>query len=131
MPYLPIDPAHAGSSYEAVVRVNSQSDKGGVAYIMETEHGLSLPLRLQIQFLKTIQAVVEDTGTEITPVAMWDEFQAIYLPAEPRLQLRSHELVTRDDDRTHHHRAGRRRRRTGHGAGPGQRPNRGVRRRHP
>src|SRR5437763_3699238 len=91
VPYLPIDPAHVGRSYEAVVRVNSQSGKGGVAYIMETEHGFSLPRRLQIEFSKTIQAVTEDTGTEITPVAMWDEFQTMYLPAEPRLSLRSHE----------------------------------------
>jgi 2-isopropylmalate synthase len=100
VPYLPIDPAHVGRSYEAVIRVNSQSGKGGVAYIMETEHGFSLPRRLQIEFSKTIQAVAEDTGTEITPVAMWDQFQSIYLPAEPRFRLRSHELVTTDDERT-------------------------------
>jgi 2-isopropylmalate synthase len=89
-----------GRSYEAVIRVNSQSGKGGVAYIMEKEHGFSLPRRLQIEFSKTIQAVAEDTGTEITPVAMWDHFQEIYLPAEPRLALRSHELVTHEDGRT-------------------------------
>ena len=100
VPYLPIDPAHVGRSYEAVIRVNSQSGKGGVAYIMEMEHGFSLPRRLQIEFSKTIQGVVEDTGTEISPVAMWDEFQAIYLPIDPRLTLRSHELITRDDDHT-------------------------------
>ncbi len=100
VPYLPIDPAHVGRSYEAVIRVNSQSGKGGVAYIMETEHGFSLPRRLQIEFSKTIQGVVEDTGTEISPVAMWDEFQTMYLPIDPRLTLRSHELITRDDDHT-------------------------------
>jgi len=100
VPYLPIDPAHVGRTYEAVIRVNSQSGKGGVAYIMETEHGFSLPRRLQIEFSKTIQAVAEDTGTEITPVAMWDEFRSIYIPAEPRLVLRSHELTTRDGDET-------------------------------
>jgi 2-isopropylmalate synthase len=100
VPYLPIDPAHVGRSYEAVIRVNSQSGKGGVAYIMETEHGFSLPRRLQIEFSKTIQGVAEDTGTEITPVAMWDRFQSIYLPDEPRYRLRSHELVTTDDERT-------------------------------
>ncbi|MFI5053473.1 MAG: 2-isopropylmalate synthase [Acidimicrobiia bacterium] len=100
VPYLPIDPAHLGRSYEAVIRVNSQSGKGGVAYIMEEEHGFSLPRRLQIEFSKTIQSVAEDTGTEITPVAMWDRFQAIYLPDDPRYRLRSHELVTRDDERT-------------------------------
>ena len=100
VPYLPIDPAHVGRSYEAVIRVNSQSGKGGVAYIMETEHGFSLPRRLQIEFSKTIQAVAEDTGTEITPVAMWDHFQTTYLPAAPRLELRTHELVTKADGQT-------------------------------
>ncbi len=100
VPYLPIDPAHVGRSYEAVIRVNSQSGKGGVAYIMETEHGFSLPRRLQIEFSKTIQAVAEDTGTEITPTAMWQEFQAMYLPAAPSMSLRSHELVTRDGETT-------------------------------
>jgi len=98
VPYLPIDPAHVGRSYEAVIRVNSQSGKGGVAYIMETEHGFTLPRRLQIEFSKTIQAVTEDTGTEISPVAMWDQFQARYLPEAPGLELRHHELVTRSDE---------------------------------
>ena len=79
VPYLPIDPAHLGRSYEAVIRVNSQSGKGGVAYIMKTEHGLDLPRRLQIEFSKTIQGITEDTGTEITPAAMWDAFSAEYL----------------------------------------------------
>ncbi len=100
VPYLPIDPAHVGRSYEAVIRVNSQSGKGGVAYIMETEHGFSLPRRLQIEFSKTIQAVAEDTGTEITPIAMWDHFQTTYLPESPRLELRTHELVTKADGTT-------------------------------
>ncbi|MET0420197.1 MAG: 2-isopropylmalate synthase, partial [Acidimicrobiia bacterium] len=100
VPYLPIDPAHVGRTYEAVIRVNSQSGKGGVAYIMEMEHGFSLPRRLQIEFSKTIQAVAEDTGTEISPVEMWDHFQEIYLPDTSPLVLRSHELITRDDDVT-------------------------------
>ena len=80
VPYLPIDPAHVGRTYEAVIRVNSQSGKGGVAYIMEAEHGFALPRRLQIEFSKTIQAIAEDTGTEITPVAMWDDVP-VDLPA--------------------------------------------------
>jgi 2-isopropylmalate synthase len=100
VPYLPIDPAHVGRTYEAVIRVNSQSGKGGVAYIMEQEHGFALPRRLQIEFSKTIQAVAEDTGTEITPVAMWDHFQSIYLPEDSVFELRSHELVTREGERT-------------------------------
>ena len=94
VPYLPIDPAHVGRTYEAVIRVNSQSGKGGVAYIMEMEHGFALPRRLQIEFSKTIQTIAEDTGTEISPAAMWDAFQVTYLPEAPRLELRSNELAT-------------------------------------
>jgi 2-isopropylmalate synthase len=97
VPYLPIDPAHVGRTYEAVIRVNSQSGKGGVAYIMETEHGFSLPRRLQIEFSKTIQTIAEDSGTEISPGAMWDTFSATYLPTDPRFSLRSSELVTAAD----------------------------------
>jgi 2-isopropylmalate synthase len=94
VPYLPIDPKHVGRSYEAVIRVNSQSGKGGVAYIMKAEHGFDLPRRLQIEFSKTIQAITEDTGTEITPAAMWSAFEAEYLPAEPVMQLLGHEVTT-------------------------------------
>jgi 2-isopropylmalate synthase len=97
VPYLPIDPAHVGRTYEAVIRVNSQSGKGGVAYIMETEHGFSLPRRLQIEFSKTIQGIAEDTGTEIGPGAMWDAFSATYLPEVPVVGLRTHELATDAD----------------------------------
>jgi 2-isopropylmalate synthase len=92
VPYLPIDPKHVGRTYEAVIRVNSQSGKGGVAYIMKAEHGFELPRRLQIEFSKTIQHITEDSGTEITPNSMWDAFEAEYLPAEPRYVLDSHEL---------------------------------------
>ncbi len=97
VPYLPIDPKHVGRTYEAVIRVNSQSGKGGVAYIMESEHGLHLPRRLQIEFSKSIQHVTEDTGTEISPVEMWDRFEEIYL-TDGRVELRSQEVTT-DDDR--------------------------------
>jgi 2-isopropylmalate synthase len=100
VPYLPIDPAHVGRTYEAVIRVNSQSGKGGVAYIMETEHGFSLPRRLQIEFSKTVQTIVEDTGTEISPGAMWDAFTTTYLPEDPAFVLRSNELATSDDATT-------------------------------
>lgn len=103
VPYLPIDPKHVGRSYEAVIRVNSQSGKGGVAYVMKTEHGFDLPRRLQIEFSKTIQHITEDSGTEINPGVMWDSFQSEYLPAEPTFVLRSHELNTSaadDDGRT-------------------------------
>jgi 2-isopropylmalate synthase len=94
VPYLPIDPKHVGRTYEAVVRVNSQSGKGGVAYIMETEYGMVLPRRLQIEFSKTIQTITEDTGTEISPSDMWKAFEAEYFPADPPMQFLSHEAIT-------------------------------------
>jgi 2-isopropylmalate synthase len=96
VPYLPIDPKHVGRTYEAVIRVNSQSGKGGVAFIMKVEHGFDLPRRLQIEFSKTIQAITEDSGTEISPAAMWDAFRTAYLPAEPAWELHGHELVSGD-----------------------------------
>jgi 2-isopropylmalate synthase len=94
VPYLPIDPKHVGRTYEAVVRVNSQSGKGGVAYIMETEHGMVLPRRLQIEFSKTIQTITEDTGTEISPEEMWRAFAATYFPPAAPVQFLRHEAVT-------------------------------------
>jgi 2-isopropylmalate synthase len=94
VPYLPIDPKHVGRTYEAVVRVNSQSGKGGVAYIMEVEHGMVLPRRLQIEFSKTIQTITEDTGTEISPGDMWKAFEAAYFPAHAPIQFLGHEAVT-------------------------------------
>ena len=96
VPYLPIDPKHVGRTYEAVIRVNSQSGKGGVAFIMKVEHGFDLPRRLQIEFSKTIQAITEDSGTEISPAAMWDAFRTVYLPAAPAWELRGHDLVSGD-----------------------------------
>jgi 2-isopropylmalate synthase len=94
VPYLPIDPKHVGRTYEAVIRVNSQSGKGGVAYIMKAEHGLDLPRRLQIEFSATIQRITEDTGTEISPDAMWRAFAATYLPPDARIELLDHETHT-------------------------------------
>ena len=94
VPYLPIDPKHVGRSYEAVIRVNSQSGKGGVAYIMKAEHGFDLPRRLQIEFSKTIQAITEDSGTEISPSAMWEAFKGQYLPEPAAYELGSHELIS-------------------------------------
>ena len=96
VPYLPIDPKHVGRTYEAVIRVNSQSGKGGVAFIMKMEHGFDLPRRLQIEFSKTIQAITEDSGTEISPAAMWTAFQKEYLPTTPLYTLRGHELKSED-----------------------------------
>src|SRR6266850_500384 len=94
VPYLPIDPKHVGRTYEAVIRVNSQSGKGGVAFIMKAEHGFDLPRRLQIEFSKTIQAITEDSGTEISPGEMWEAFEAEYFPADGAVQLISHETTT-------------------------------------
>ena len=80
VPYLPIDPKDVGRTYEAVIRVNSQSGKGGVAYIMRTEHKLELPRRLQIEFSQVIQNVTDSAGGEVTPEDMWSTFSAEYLP---------------------------------------------------
>jgi 2-isopropylmalate synthase len=80
VPYLPIDPKDVGRTYEAVIRVNSQSGKGGVAYIMRTEHSLELPRRLQIEFSQVIQGVTDSEGGEVTPEDMWSTFSAEYLP---------------------------------------------------
>jgi len=92
VPYLPLDPKHLGRSYEAVIRVNSQSGKGGVAYVMKSEHGFDLPRRLQIEFSKNIQHITEDLGTEISPLTMWTAFQGEYLSDTPRFVLESHEM---------------------------------------
>jgi 2-isopropylmalate synthase len=94
VPYLPIDPHHVGRSYEAVIRVNSQSGKGGVAYIMKFEHGLDLPRRLQIEFSSVIQRMVEQSGTEITADQIWAAFEATYLAPDRPLALAHHPIVT-------------------------------------
>jgi 2-isopropylmalate synthase len=100
VPYLPVDPHHVGRSYEAVIRVNSQSGKGGVAYIMETEHGMVLPRRLQIEFSRSVQQAAEDTGTEISPAEMWQVFSQEYLPGHAPIELVAHETVTAGDRST-------------------------------
>jgi 2-isopropylmalate synthase len=80
VPYLPIDPHDIGRSYEAVVRVNSQSGKGGVAYILKSEHQLDLPRRLQIEFSGVVQKGVDSDGGEVSPAALWSAFRDEYLP---------------------------------------------------
>ncbi|MEY2435010.1 MAG: 2-isopropylmalate synthase [Acidimicrobiaceae bacterium] len=97
VPYLPIDPKHVGRTYEAVIQVNSQSGKGGVAYVMKAEHGFDLPRRLQIEFSKTIQNITEDSGTVISPSAMWDAFRGEYFREDGKVQLLSHEVTTTDE----------------------------------
>ena len=83
VPYLAIDPRDVGRTYEAVIRVNSQSGKGGVAYVMKTEHQLELPRRLQIEFSRAIQARTDAGGGEVTPSEMWELFSAEYLSDGP------------------------------------------------
>jgi 2-isopropylmalate synthase len=94
VPYLPIDPSHTGRTYEAIIQVNSQSGKGGVAYVMDTEHGLDLPRRLQIEFSKAVQAVTEDSGTVIKAGEMWDVFSKTYLSDEAGVRLLGSEVST-------------------------------------
>jgi len=81
VPYLAIDPKDIGRSYEAVIRVNSQSGKGGMAYLLRTEHGLDLPRRLQIEFSSIVQHLTDTEGGEMSPAALWDAFVDEYLPA--------------------------------------------------
>ncbi|MCU1549672.1 MAG: leuA [Glaciihabitans sp.] len=83
VPYLPIDPKDVGRGYEAVVRVNSQSGKGGVAYLLKTDHALDLPRKLQIEFSGVVQAKTDAEGGEVTSEEIWTVFQDEYLPAPP------------------------------------------------
>ncbi|MGC8512566.1 MAG: 2-isopropylmalate synthase [Acidimicrobiales bacterium] len=92
VPYLPIDPKHVGRTYEAIIRVNSQSGKGGVAYLMDFEHNLDLPRGLQVEFSKRVQAITEATGTEIKPAALWEAFSSDYLAEEANVRLISAEV---------------------------------------
>lgn len=101
VPYLPIDPRDVGRTYEAVIRVNSQSGKGGVAYVMKTDHGLVLPRRLQIEFSKVIQQLTDGEGGEVTPKEMWDAFADEYLnPITPLERMHQKLLAAETDDGT-------------------------------
>ncbi|MWA04400.1 2-isopropylmalate synthase [Actinomadura sp. LD22] len=99
VPYLPIDPHDVGRTYEAVIRVNSQSGKGGVAYIMKTEHSLELPRRLQIEFSRVVQEHTDDQGGEVTPERMWEIFEAEFLANGPRVGLLAHRATSRVDEK--------------------------------
>ncbi len=90
VPYLPIDPMDLGRSYEAVVRINSQSGKGGVAYILETEHGIELPRRAQIEFSKVVQAIADGEGVELTAARLWRAFESEYLEGNGRYGFLEH-----------------------------------------
>ena len=93
VPYLPIDPQDVGSTYEAVIRINSQSGKGGVAYILEQDYGYVLPRRLQIEFSQIIQRITDDTGDEIMSEDIWDAFKAEYLEAAAPFEFVEHRTV--------------------------------------
>jgi 2-isopropylmalate synthase len=93
VPYLPIDPADVGASYEAVIRINSQSGKGGISYIMETEHGIQMPRALQVEFSGVIQEISDNTGEEQTADAIWSAFEREYLNAKAPYEFVEH--VTR------------------------------------
>jgi len=98
IPYLPIDPRDLGRSYESVIRVNSQSGKGGVAYLLEQEYHVSLPRRLQIEFSPQVQAVTDSSGKEVNAAEIWKLFEEEYLAQEGReYQYRGHHLVTATD----------------------------------
>ncbi|MFE3071665.1 2-isopropylmalate synthase [Streptomyces sp. NPDC059247] len=101
VPYLPIDPKDVGRSYEAVIRVNSQSGKGGIAYVLKNDHKLDLPRRMQIEFSRIIQQMTDSEGGEVTPAAIWAVFQDEYLPnpdnAWGRVQLRSGQSTSDTD----------------------------------
>ncbi|MCP9988175.1 2-isopropylmalate synthase [Streptomyces sudanensis] len=101
VPYLPIDPKDVGRSYEAVIRVNSQSGKGGIAYVLKHDHKLDLPRRMQIEFSKIIQAKTDAEGGEVTPADIWAVFRDEYLPNPEnpwgRIQLRSGQTTTDKD----------------------------------
>ena len=94
VPYLPIDPKHTGRTYEAIIQVNSQSGKGGVAYLMDTDHGLDLPRRLQVEFSKHVQEITEASGTVIASGKMRDVFEEIYLSEDAGLRLITSEVST-------------------------------------
>ena len=101
VPYLPIDPRDVGRTYEAVIRVNSQSGKGGVAYIMKADHGLALPRRLQIEFSQVIQKITDGEGGEVSPKEMWDVFYEEYLaPVRPLERMRQKVIASEVDGGT-------------------------------
>ena len=97
VPYLPIDPLDVGRSYEAVIRVNSQSGKGGVSYLLEQEHGIELPRRLSIEFSQVVQEVAERTGREITSQMIYQAFADEYLEQRAPFGLVSHRLSSEPD----------------------------------
>ena len=97
VPYLPIDPEDVGRNYEAVIRINSQSGKGGVAYIIEKDHGLSLPRRLQIDFSRVIQKIADQSGKELEAELIWETFNKTYINVEGKYEYLNHEIISKND----------------------------------
>ena len=97
VPYLPIDPADLGRNYEAVVRINSQSGKGGVAFLLEKDHGVSLPRRLQISMSQKIQKIADESGKEISSSEIWKIFEENFLKPQNNFAYQSHTSSTKDD----------------------------------
>jgi 2-isopropylmalate synthase len=93
VPYLPIDPKDLGRTYEAVIRINSQSGKGGIAYVLATDYGIDVPRRLQIEFSKVIQSMADKTGKEIAPADIWTAFEREYLSESKPLRFIDHQLT--------------------------------------
>ena len=93
VPYLPIDPADLGRSYEAIIRINSQSGKGGIAYILKSDYGLDLPRMLQVEFSRVIQRIADESSKEIVPSLIWETFQDEYVRRETPIAFRDHSTV--------------------------------------
>ena len=93
MPYLPIDPMDVGRSYEAIIRVNSQSGKGGISYLLQNEYGVDLPRRMQIEFSQVVQRVMDDTGKEMTADDIWNIFDAEYISGGAQYKYVAHKLA--------------------------------------
>ncbi|CAJ0781164.1 MULTISPECIES: 2-isopropylmalate synthase [Ralstonia] len=101
MPYLPIDPADVGRTYDSIIRVNSQSGKGGIAYLLESGYGVAMPRRLQVEFSSTVQQLTDESGREATGADIWTLFQQTYLRGDGAIGYVSHRLTERDDGSQH------------------------------
>ena len=121
VPYLPVDPKDLGRTYDSIIRINSQSGKGGIAYLLETVHGLALPRRLQVELSSVVQRQADETGGEITAEQLWRIFSKEYLDARTPITYLEHQLVDRPQGqglRLEVEISGQRRTLTGHGNGP-------------
>ncbi|MBV8186126.1 MAG: 2-isopropylmalate synthase [Alphaproteobacteria bacterium] len=97
VPYLPIDPADLGRTYEAIIRINSQSGKGGIAYILKSDYGIDMPRLLQVEFSKMIQQIADETGKEILPSLIWETFRKEYLENRTPVDFVSHTTIPDSD----------------------------------